>query len=102
MPFGWWGHLLSMWIFGESELSLRLPSLLLFCALVVTLYRVVLLAHGQTLARFAALFAIATPSMFFQGILAHSTSVSVSLIALACLAISAVPFGGLSLSLIHI
>ncbi|MGB0646375.1 MAG: ArnT family glycosyltransferase [Bradymonadia bacterium] len=96
MPFGWWGHLLSMWIFGESELSLRLPSLLLFCALVVTLYRVVLLAHGQTLARFAALFAIATPSMFFQGILAHSTSVSVSLIALTCLTISAVPFGGLS------
>ena len=94
MPFSWWGHLGSVWLLVNPNFPAS-AELLLFCVLIGVLYRVVLLAHGQKLARFAALFAIATPSLFFQGILAHSTSVSMSLIALACLTISALPFGGL-------
>ena len=58
LPYSWWPQLFSFWLFGESELSLRLPNLLILFAVVSALYSLAYTVHGQTMARMTALFAL--------------------------------------------
>ncbi len=87
LPYAWYPQLLSFWLFGESELALRLPNLVMLFGVVGALYGLAYKVHGQTLARMTALFALSTPLLLFHSVLTLGPSVASSFVALACLAI---------------
>jgi 4-amino-4-deoxy-L-arabinose transferase-like glycosyltransferase len=87
LPYSWWPQLLSFWVFGESELSLRLPNLIMLFTVTYGLYGLSYKVHGQTIARMTALFALGTPAILFHSVLTLGPAVPAGFIALSCLSI---------------
>lgn len=85
LPFGWWPHVATYWVLGESELALRLPNVFWCSAVCVAVYWVAQQLFDRRIARLSLLIALSTPLIAFNGSLALGSMAAQASTSLACL-----------------